>query len=364
MIVSEIKQRIEQRLDQGLEGQWYIVAKSSDVADGKPFAAKALGRHIVLWRTEGKINCVEDYCPHRGARLSRGEVLGDNIACRYHGLVISGEGCIVKVPAMPNCSLEGRMAVRRYEVREMAGAVFAYIPSATQPEAPEFELPHELTNDEYTTFLCTGVWECNYRYALDNLADPMHGCYLHANSFTLAYGTKQDLTQIEKTDEGFIIGRVGQRGDNFDWTEVVADAPLPYCRLDIPYPPAGGPGGVMRILTFVTPLDENNCRIFFYRTRKVGGLTRELWRFLYRARFETRHWRVLEQDREMLSAMPQDARGREMLYQHDIGVSRLRKTLIGRAKAQIDAEDKLAATQPAATQTSGRAEREQAAVGC
>jgi len=34
MIVSDIKQRIEQRLDQGLEGQWYIVAKSSDVADG------------------------------------------------------------------------------------------------------------------------------------------------------------------------------------------------------------------------------------------------------------------------------------------------------------------------------------------
>ena len=357
MVVSDMKQRIEDRLNQGLEGQWYIVAKSSDVADGKPFAAKALGRRLVLWRTAGKISCIEDYCPHRGARLSRGEVMGEDIACRYHGLVISGEGRIVKVPAMPNCSLEGRMAVQRFEVRELAGAVFAYIPSAAQPEPIPFDLPYELTDADYTTFLCTGVWECSYRYALDNIADPMHGCYLHADSFTLAYGTKQDLTQIEKTKEGFVIGRVGQRGENFDWTEVIADAPLTYCRLDIPYPLAGGPGGVMRILTFLTPVDENTCRIFFYRTRKITGLTREIWRFLYRARFEPRHWRVLEQDREMLSAMPADARRREMLYQHDIGVSRLRKTLVSRAKAQIEAEDSLAAAR-----SSERSERVMAAV--
>ena len=113
----------------------------------------------------------------------------------------------------------------------------------------------------------------------------------------------------------------------------------------------------MRILTFLTPVDENTCRIFFYRTRKITGLTREIWRFLYRARFEPRHWRVLEQDREMLSAMPADARRREMLYQHDIGVSRLRKTLVSRAKAQIEAEDSLAAAR-----SSERSERTMAAV--
>ena len=39
---------------------------------------KALGRNLVLWRdAAGALNCLEDYCPHRGARLSRGEVLGD-----------------------------------------------------------------------------------------------------------------------------------------------------------------------------------------------------------------------------------------------------------------------------------------------
>src|ERR687893_680856 len=67
------------------------------------------------------------------------------------------------------------------------------------------------------------------------------------------------------------------------------------------------------------------------RMRKVTGLEREVWRFMFRSLFEPRHWRVLEQDREMLINMPSDARKREMLYQHDVGVSRIRQVLVAKA---------------------------------
>jgi hypothetical protein len=50
---------------------------------------------------------------------------------------------------------------------------------------------------------------------------------------------------------------------------------------------------------------------------------------------------VLEQDRKMLAAMRPDARNRERLYQHDIGITRLRQTLSRLARAQISAEDAL-----------------------
>ena len=62
-------------VNRGLLDQWYAVAKSVQVKPGKPHAVKALGRNLVLWRDAGgALNCLEDYCPHRGARLSRGEV--------------------------------------------------------------------------------------------------------------------------------------------------------------------------------------------------------------------------------------------------------------------------------------------------
>ena len=224
------------------------------------------------------------------------------------------------------------------EVTEANDAVFVYVPSLSQPEAPPLALPPEFTDPAWTGFLCTSVWGTNYRYALDNLADPMHGCYLHSESFTLAYGSKQDLMQLDKTEKGFHVTRVGQVGDNFDWSEFVVEPGNVYCFLDIPYPPAAGPGGNMRIIGFCTPVDATTCKVFFWRMRKVQGLARESWRFLYRAALEERHWNVLEQDRVMLEGMPDDARKREMLYQHDLGVSRIRQILTKAAKEQIEAE--------------------------
>jgi hypothetical protein len=136
-----------------------------------------------------------------------------------------------------------------------------------------------------------------------------------------------------------MVSRVQQQGENFDWTEMLLTDCAIYCRLDIPYPKAAGPGGPMRIIGFVTPIDETSCCVFFWRSRKVSGLAREAWHFLYRSILEQRHWAVLEQDREMLTALPDDARKRELLYQHDIGVARLRQHLARVSRAQIEAED-------------------------
>ncbi|MGE0037529.1 MAG: Rieske 2Fe-2S domain-containing protein [Xanthobacteraceae bacterium] len=338
------KDQIEERLTTGVLGQWYVVAKSVQVKPGRPHGVKVLGRHLVLWRDDaGKVHCLEDYCPHRGARLSRGEVLGDNIACRYHGVTLDGTGTIVRVPAMPGCALEGRKAVDSYAVIEANDGVFVYFPSAERPDSCELKLPAEFSDPAWSSILCMSRWACSHRFVYDNFADPMHACYLHADSFTLAFGAKQDVMQIEKRDDGFFIARAGQRDVNLDWTHVVADGTQVYCRLDIPYPAAAGPGGPFRIIGYATPVDEDTCLVFFWRFRRVSGLARESWRFLYRAMIEPRHWHVLEQDREMLTHIPADAHKREMLYQHDVGVARMRRTLTQQAKQQLEAETAVSA---------------------
>lgn len=336
---QDMAARIEDRVNKGLLGQWYPVCKSIQVKAGAPHAVTIMGERLVLWRDQaGALSCVEDYCPHRGAPLSRGIVEDRWLACRYHGVCVDGAGKIARVPAMPECPLEGRTAVKAFAVQEAADAVFVYVPSVEAPTPPPLDLAYELTDPEWTGFLATSPWECNYRYALDNLADPMHGSYLHAQSFTLAYGSKQDIMKLEKTPTGFVVSRVHQAGENFDFTEMVFGSAT-YCRLDLPYPKAAGPGGVFRIIGYLLPIDEHKCQVFFWRLRKCSGLARESWRFLYRALLEERHWNVLEQDREMLTAMPDDARKREMLYQHDLGVSRIRLVLKQAARAQLEAED-------------------------
>ncbi|MEM9049547.1 MAG: Rieske 2Fe-2S domain-containing protein [Pseudomonadota bacterium] len=337
--MTDLKTEIEARVNRGLPGQWYPVAKSVEVRGDRPYGTRLLGQRVVLWRDRaGRLSCLEDFCPHRGAPLSYGEIHEGHIGCRYHGVVVDREGVVVRVPAMPECALEGRRALQSFPVTERNDAVFVYVASADRPEPPALTLPDCMSDPDWEGFLCTALWEANYRYALDNLADPMHGCYLHAESFTLAFGSKQDLLKLDKTQAGFRVSRVAQAGENFDWTEFEIHDGAMFCFLEIPYPQAAGPGGVFRIVGFVTPMDERSCKVFFWRMRQVTGLARSAWRFLYRAALEERHWNVLEQDRVMLEGMPDDARRREMLYQHDLGVSRIRRVLINEARRQIEFE--------------------------
>src|ERR1700730_17291499 len=122
--MADDKQTIDDLVNRGLLDQWYAVAKSVQVNPGKPHGVKALGRNLVLWRdAAGTLHCLEDYCPHRGARLSRREISGDNLSCRYHGFKPNGSDSIVRVPAMPGIALEGRRAVECFPVAESNDAI-------------------------------------------------------------------------------------------------------------------------------------------------------------------------------------------------------------------------------------------------
>ncbi|WP_395703458.1 Rieske 2Fe-2S domain-containing protein [Aquabacterium sp.] len=326
----------ERILNTGLRNLWYPVAPGWQVGSA-PVGITRLGEKIVLWRDgQGQVHALEDRCPHRGARLSLGWNLGDRVACWYHGIEVAGSGTVARVPASANCPLEGRSCVKSYPVQERAGAIFLWF--ANQPGTPpaELALPEELCSDEHSHFLCMSNWKTNYRYAIDNVMDPMHGAYLHASSHSMAEGDKSAEMRVRKTPTGLIFEKTGQQGVNFDWVEL-GDTGCLWLRLSIPYQKRYGPGGSFGIVGFATPVDEHHTQVYFWRTRKVQGWQRNVWRFLYRNRLEGLHWAVLEQDQFVLESLPEDARNREFLYEHDVGLARVRRMLEKRAAEQAQA---------------------------
>ena len=258
------------------------------------------------------MHAVEDRCPHRGARLSLGWNLGDRLACWYHGVEVDGTGTVRKVPAVDRCPLEGQRAVKSYPVQEICGAIFAYFSDAQHPEPCPLHLPEDLASEEYAKILCFAKWKCNYRYAVDNVMDPMHGAYLHSVSHSMASGDKSANMQLRKTPTGLIFEKTSQRDVNFDWTEFGETGAI-WLRLAIPYRPSAGPGGNFGIAGFVTPVDEHNCLVFFWRTRKCKGWVRDVWQFMYRTKLEGLHWAVLEQDRVVLENLARSAIARVSL---------------------------------------------------
>ena len=289
---------------------------------------KALGQKLVLWRDAGRqARLPGGLLPaSRRAAVARRGPRGPTSPAAITASSIDRGGTIVRVPAMPDCPLEGRKAVASYRGDRGRRRDLRLLPERRDAGRRRRSICRpSCTDPAWTGFLCASPWECNYRYALDNLADPMHGCYLHAQSFTLAYGSKQDIMKLDKTEHGFIVRRVQQAGENFDWTEMVFGASTL-----LPARPALSEGRRARRHLPHHRLLHAGRRARTARSSsgacaRSPGSSASPGASCTAPLLEPRHWNVLEQDREMLSAMPDDARMREMLYQHDVGVGALRQ---------------------------------------
>lgn len=321
----------------GLRNQWHPVVPSHFVRPGGMRRVPVLGEQWLLFRRgDGTLHMLADRCPHRGARLSLGKHLGDRISCWYHGVEVDGTGTVTSVPGLPGCNLEGKQLVPNPPVREVAGAILAYFGDEQHPEPCELTLPEQLEDAEIDRFLSYAEWNSTWRFDLENLLDPMHGSFLHRESHSMFDGDTTAKFRIRETDRGYFFEKTDQTGVNFDWVELCRTG-VDWVDLSIPYPPSAGPGGPFGIIGMVCPVDAERSSVFFWRYRRVQGWERDSWRFLYKQLIEERHWDVLEQDRLMLEDMPADADQRENLYQHDLGVVRLRRLYRAEAEKQAAA---------------------------
>lgn len=313
----------------GLRDHWYLLCTSAELAF-EPKGMRVLGEDVVLWRDgEGRPRLMADLCPHRGARLSLGRVVAGEMQCWYHSWRFDGDGQCTAVPSQGGaCSLQRRTRVSSvYPATEEAGFVWGWIGDETP--AP-LVLPEELHDPSYSVFPQTVDWDVNWMLVLENVADVMHAPFLHSHSLTLSRGLVEDRVKVIDTESGFRVERKAQQGVNFDWIEI-GTGPLLWARLDIPYPSAwvAGPGPALRILGFVTPVDEARTLVHFPRLRQVDGWQRTVWRALYRARLRGTHLHVLNQDKAILESLGtiERATANEHLAQSDRPVLHLRKLL-------------------------------------
>lgn len=318
----------------GLRDRWYPIYPSRFVGVGDMVKVKRLGVDWLLFRdATGRIRMLEDRCPHRSAPLSVGQHLGDRVACKYHGVQVDGNGTVISVPGMPGCALEGRTVTTSLAVAEAADTIFAFMPLTADSEVTEFKIPERLENPEVSWFSNFAEWKGPWRFYMDNVLDPMHGAFLHRDSHSMFGGDTSARFRIRETDRGFFFEKTDQRGVNFDWVEYCREA-MDYVDLEIPYGESAGPGGTFGIVGMATPIDANNSAIFHWRTRTVSDWERDVWRFMYKTTLEEKHWAVLEQDREVLEALAADADKDEHLYQHDLGVARIRRVYEADAEKQ------------------------------
>lgn len=165
---------------------WYIVARSSDIGIGGIHDVRLGKRDCVIFRTEaGVLAAIDAHCPHIGANLRRGNVIGDAIRCPLHGWLIGADGMVAS---------EFATCVRSntWPVAEQHGLVFLHLGKPPEVPAPSPENAEALHWSASTCFDLPPRIEPDQRSVRDHLMNWLAGdgvpmqVHCHANIFTAA----------------------------------------------------------------------------------------------------------------------------------------------------------------------------------
>ena len=114
---------------------WFPICLASEIAAGSVKGYPFLDGRVVVYRGEdGVARVMSAYCPHLGADLAEGCVVGDRLQCAFHLWEFDGAGACRKTgigdPAPPRAQLFA------FPTEERHGLIWAF-----NGETPLFELP-------------------------------------------------------------------------------------------------------------------------------------------------------------------------------------------------------------------------------
>lgn len=161
---------------------WYPICRSDELAESGPLRSKLLGMQYVVFRdSNGDPHVLSDTCVHRGGSLSKGKIIGDSLACPYHGWQYGGDGKCTLVPSQSdNKKTPARAKVDSYPVQEKYGIVFAFLgdlPEAERPPLYEIEEYDDPAWREHEIIMIE--LNCFYERSIENGIDPVHNEFVH-----------------------------------------------------------------------------------------------------------------------------------------------------------------------------------------
>jgi phenylpropionate dioxygenase-like ring-hydroxylating dioxygenase large terminal subunit len=164
-----------------LRNLWYVAGFAADLLPGQRLARKFLNEPVVLLRTgSGLVAALEDRCCHRAMPLSEGDVVGEVIRCRYHGLEFATHGACTRIPGQER--IPGQAFVRTYPIVEREAVLWIWMgdPAKADPAL----IPSHPWHVE-GKWVWRGFYyplSAGWQLLVDNLMDLTHLAYVHART--------------------------------------------------------------------------------------------------------------------------------------------------------------------------------------
>ena len=170
----------ELRPGQAHPQSWYAVALSAEVTAGQPIGKDFLNTRVAIYRrASGEPVVLTSRCPHMGADLSLGEILGDDLRCPYHHFCFGPEGDCTKIPTDGPIPPSAR--VFSFPCVERFGLIWAFngeTPLFAAPSVRDYEESDLVSSARATQVFTVAPW-----VNVANTVDFMHLRYVHGLSF-------------------------------------------------------------------------------------------------------------------------------------------------------------------------------------
>ncbi len=205
---------------------WYPVLTSDDlVAGGAPQRVRLLGEDLVAFRgADGRVGLLDEACPHRRASLALARNENCALRCLFHGWQIDASGAVVDVPSEPDgARFATKVKTHAYAVREIAGAIWAYIGPDEPSEFPSYAYQQLPTSQIRIT---RGIVRCNWVQIVEGFLDSSHISHLHASNPSDPEYKKMKMADgaptfdVEITPYGLNAAAIRNIGDGGRYTRV------------------------------------------------------------------------------------------------------------------------------------------------
>lgn len=253
------------------EGWWPVADEEAlSVAGGQPLAVQLLGEGLVLWRqTDGTVSVFTDRCPHRGARLSLGQVINGELQCPYHGWRFGGDGRCVAIPAMPAFKPGPVHAACHHEARCAHGLVWVRLASPASASGAAADIP--VFAGLPGRHLMYGPFDVatSAPRAVENFLDTSHFAFVHRDWLGDAQHPEVPPYDVTHTADGRPVieqykawqPRATAAADGGDWVTYRYEVLTPYSALLSKQPDGGGPQDSYTI--WACPTTAESCRLWF-----------------------------------------------------------------------------------------------------
>jgi phenylpropionate dioxygenase-like ring-hydroxylating dioxygenase large terminal subunit len=290
---------------------WYPLGWADQLQPGQVMLATVWQQEMAVYRdADGQLHALENVCPHKGVSLHKGKVLGNHLACRYHGWEFNGEGNCVNIPYLPKTQKLPCAKVRPFPIREKYNLIWVFPGDDTQ--ADEGKLPEvpEYGQAGWLDVPVTAYFKSHFSICNENSMDVFHG-FLHEHQqgwfdpvlLKLQETDEMVVAEYQVSYKGWIAKFLGlsDRADEVTTLPITIRYHYPHYASNLQ-----GVSSLYLMRLPVGPTESRSFALFFFRVRLPHwlldrlkpGLRWLLQRFML--------YRFLDQDIEMMESEQQN----------------------------------------------------------